>query len=100
MMVLTSVYLSVSSSLPSTASIKPVEVWLLGNLAYPFFIIITSILHQVISLSGIMSHVIQTKLFRMLWMQWTQQEELVRKFILIQEQTNLLNILLYHGQKS
>lgn len=47
MMVLTSVYLSVSSSLPSTPSIKPVEIWLLGNLAYPFFIIIASILQHV-----------------------------------------------------
>ena len=48
MMVLSSVYLSVSNSLPSTATIKPVEVWLLFNLAYPFLVIITNILLQVI----------------------------------------------------
>merc|ERR1712142_1115964 len=46
MMVLASVYLSVSSSLPSTPNIKPVELWLLFNLAYPFFITITAIIHQ------------------------------------------------------
>ena len=46
MMVLSSVYLSVSNSLPSTATIKPVEVWLLFNLAYPFLVIITNILLQ------------------------------------------------------
>ena len=47
MMVLASVYLSVSTSLPSTPAIKPVEVWLLFNLAYPFLVIITNILLQV-----------------------------------------------------
>ena len=47
MMVLTSVYLSVSSSLPSTANIKPVELWLLFNLAYPFLVIITNTLLEV-----------------------------------------------------
>ena len=47
MMVLTSVYLSVSTSLPSTASIKPVEIWLLFNLAYPAMVIIFNILIQV-----------------------------------------------------
>ena len=47
MMVLASVYLSVSSSLPATASIKPVEVWLLFNLAYPFMVIIVNIFLQV-----------------------------------------------------
>ena len=50
MMVLTSVYLSVSSSLPSTPNIKPVEVWLLFNLAYPFLVIITSIFLEVIGI--------------------------------------------------
>ena len=49
MMVLASVYLSVSSSLPSTASIKPVEIWLLFNLAYPFLVIIVNILLQVLN---------------------------------------------------
>ena len=52
MMVLTSVYLSVSTSLPSTSNIKPVEVWLLFNLAYPFLVIITNILLQVGLTSG------------------------------------------------
>ena len=47
MMVLASVCLAVSSSLPSTANIKPVEVWLLFNLAYPFFVIIVTVLLQV-----------------------------------------------------
>ena len=47
MMLLTSVYLSVSSGLPSTPNIKPVEIWLIFNLAYPFLIIIIAILHQV-----------------------------------------------------
>ena len=47
MMVLASVYLSVSSSLPSTANIKPVEVWLLFNLAYPVLVIIVNVLLQV-----------------------------------------------------
>ena len=47
MMVLTSVYLSVSSSLPLTPNIKPVEIWLLFNLFYPFFVIITNVVMQV-----------------------------------------------------
>ena len=47
MMVLASVYLSVSSSLPSTPVIKPIEVWLLFNLAYPFFVIICNVMLQV-----------------------------------------------------
>ena len=47
LMVLASIYLSVSSSLPSTPNIKPVEVWLLFNLAYPFFVIIVTVLLQV-----------------------------------------------------
>ena len=47
MMVLASIYLSVSASLPITPAIKPVEVWLLLSLSYPFFIIVISILQQV-----------------------------------------------------
>ena len=47
MMVLASVYLSVSTSLPSTAKIKPVEVWLLFNLAYPLLVIMVNVLLQV-----------------------------------------------------
>ena len=47
MMVLASVYLSVSNSLPSTPVIKPIEVWLLYNLAYPFFVIVNNVVLQV-----------------------------------------------------
>ena len=49
MMVLASIYLSVSASLPSTANIKPVEVWLLFNLAFPLLVIIVNVLLQVSS---------------------------------------------------
>ena len=49
MMVLASVYLSVANSLPRTSNIKPVEIWLLFNLAYPFLVILTNIVMQVIS---------------------------------------------------
>ena len=48
MMVLASVYLSVSSSLPATSDIKPVEIWLLFNLAYPFLVIFVNVWLQVI----------------------------------------------------
>ena len=47
MMVLASVYLSVSASLPPTSDIKPVEVWLLFNLAYPFLVILVNVVIQV-----------------------------------------------------
>ena len=47
MMVLSSVYLSVSASLPPTSDIKPVEVWLIFNLAYPFLTILINVLLQV-----------------------------------------------------
>ena len=47
MMVLASVYLSVSSSLHTTSDIKPVEVWLIFNLAYPFLTILVNVLLQV-----------------------------------------------------
>ena len=47
MMVLASIYLSVSSSLPETANIKPVELWLLFNLVYNFCLIIALIVMQV-----------------------------------------------------
>ena len=50
MMVLTSVYLSVSSTLPSTLRIKPVEIWLLVNLAFPFLVIISNIVLEVLFL--------------------------------------------------
>ena len=54
MMVLASVYLSVSSSLPSTANIKPVEVWLLFNLAYPILVMLSNIFLQVHTLKSIL----------------------------------------------
>ena len=47
MMVLTSIYLSVSTSLPSTPNIKPIEIWLLCNLIYPFLVILINIMLQV-----------------------------------------------------
>ena len=47
LMVLASIYLSVSNSLPSTSEIKPVEIWLLFNLLYPFFTIILHVILQV-----------------------------------------------------
>ena len=48
MMVLASFYISVSSSLPLTAGMKYIEVWLLFNLAYPGIVIIVNIVLQVI----------------------------------------------------
>ena len=47
LMVLTSIYLSVSASLPSTSVIKPIEEWLLFNLTYPFMVILVNIAMQV-----------------------------------------------------
>ena len=47
MMVLTSIYLSVSASLPNTSDIKPIEVWLLFNLAFPFVNILINVILQV-----------------------------------------------------
>ena len=47
MMVLASIYLSVSSSLPMTPNIKPVEFWLLLNLMYPFYVIVFTVIIQV-----------------------------------------------------
>ena len=63
MMVLASIYLSVSSSLPSTASIKPVEVWLLVNLFYPLQVILTNVILQV-SLSQLHYHNVDFNPFR------------------------------------
>ena len=51
MMVLASVYISVSSSLPLTATMKNIEIWLLFNLAYPVFVIIINILLQVTNMN-------------------------------------------------
>ena len=47
MVVLSSLYISVASSLPSTSYIKPVEVWLIFNLAFPVLVILSNILLQV-----------------------------------------------------
>ena len=47
MMLLASVYISVSENLPVSFNIKPIEQWLLFNLFWPFLIIITNILLQV-----------------------------------------------------
>ena len=47
MMVLASIYLAVSTSLPTTAEIKPVEIWLLFSLVYPGLVIVINIIIQV-----------------------------------------------------
>ena len=47
LLALASVYMGVATSLPSTANIKPVEIWLLFNLTWPFLIIVTNIIIQV-----------------------------------------------------
>ena len=47
MVVLATIYITVSTYLPSTANIKPVEYWLLFSLAYPFLVIITNVILQV-----------------------------------------------------
>ena len=54
MMVLASVYLSVSASLPSTSNIKPVEIWLLINLAFPVLVILVNVWLQVRDLMNIL----------------------------------------------
>ena len=51
MVVLATIYMSVSMSLPNTPDIKPVEVWLFFSIAYPFWVIITNVVMQV-SLQG------------------------------------------------
>ena len=38
---------SVSTSLPSTATIKPVECWLIFNLAYPFMLVLVATIEKV-----------------------------------------------------
>ena len=47
MMVLASIYLSVSNSLPKTPDLKPIEIWLLFNLVYNFSVIMLGIARQV-----------------------------------------------------
>ena len=51
MMVLASIYLSVSASLPTTSDIKPVAVWLIFNLGYPFITILVNVILQVLEFS-------------------------------------------------
>ena len=48
LMVLASIYLAVSASLPSTPNIKPVELWLLFNLSFPFLVILEMVFLQVV----------------------------------------------------
>ena len=57
MMVLASIYLSVSSSLPSTSDIKPVALWLIYSLAYPFITILVNVILQVNSSTRLPSSV-------------------------------------------
>ena len=47
LLALASVYLAVATSLPSTSSTKPVEVFLIYNLAYPFLTILLAVAIQV-----------------------------------------------------
>ena len=56
MMVLASIYLSESNSLPETANIKPVELWLLFNLIYNFCLIITLVIMQVTEIDCLYHH--------------------------------------------
>ena len=49
LLALASVYLAVATSLPSTSSTKPVEVFLIYNLAYPFLTILLAVAIQVLS---------------------------------------------------
>ena len=48
LLALASVYMGVATSLPSTANIKPVEWWLLFNLAYPLLVIMVNVVLQVL----------------------------------------------------
>ena len=58
MVVLATIYLSVFTSLPSTAEIKPVEYWLFVTLAYPFLVIITNVVLQVGQVIVVYNHTI------------------------------------------
>ena len=44
MMVLSALYISISTSLPATSNIKYIDIWLLFSLIFPFFIILINIL--------------------------------------------------------
>ena len=43
LMVLSALYISVSTTLPATASIKNVDIWLLSSLIFPFLIVLINI---------------------------------------------------------
>ena len=43
LMVLSALYISVSTTLPATASIKHVDIWLLSSLIFPFLIVLINI---------------------------------------------------------
>ena len=47
LLALASVYMGVANSLPSTATIKPVEFYLIYNLIYPFLTIMLAVYIQV-----------------------------------------------------
>ena len=49
LLALASVYMGVANSLPSTATIKPVEFYLIYNLIYPFLTIMLAVYIQVTS---------------------------------------------------
>ena len=50
LLALASVYMGVASSLPSTATIKPVEFYLIYNLIYPFLTIMLAVYIQELKL--------------------------------------------------
>ena len=47
MMVLAQIYLAISSTLPTSSFLTPVEIFLLASLIYPFLVIVVNILIQV-----------------------------------------------------
>ena len=62
MVVLATIYMSVSMALPSTPGVKPVEVWLFFSIAYPFWVIITNVVMQV-SYIGKLLHIFCSFIF-------------------------------------
>ena len=61
LLVLTTVFIATSNSLPKTAYIKLIEVWLLGHLFVPFFEVI---LHTIIDfIREELTHMAQEKVF-------------------------------------
>ena len=80
MMVLASIYLSVSNSLPETANIKPVELWLLLNLIYNFCLIITLVIMQVTVINCLTHHCI-ISFYRELTIMKKTRQKLKRPFL-------------------